>query len=204
MRGKQRILKGPDAENSEKQEMHCKAQNPQCGLEMGESLASGAVGVMPCNICCSEPHFCRECLCILCGKTMKCGYSAFSSVRCFARLLGAEFCGHGAHLTCALDCQMAGVVKQLGLDMEYICRRCDQRTDLREHVVRLLESLRYTKCKTSAETSLSTAVLIMRGTQAEGAKRLLQLVETALHMVKHLFYHSLVGFQKLKLLVGSQ
>lgn len=174
----------PKSTETEKQEMRCKARNPNCGLEIGESLTFGAVGIMPCDICCSEPHFCRECLCILCGKTMKCGYSVYASVRCFARLSGAEFCGHAAHLMCALDCQMAGVVKQLGLDMEYICRRCDQKTDLREHVVRLLDSLRYTNCKISAETNLSTALLIMQGTQADGAKRLLHLVETAIHMMQ--------------------
>ncbi|KAH7425037.1 hypothetical protein KP509_11G037200 [Ceratopteris richardii] len=163
--------------------MHCKAQNPNCGLETGESMALGVMGVMPCNVCCSEPQFCRECLCILCGKTMKCGHNSFTSVRCFARLSGGEFCAHGAHLTCALDCKMAGVIKALGLDMEYICRRCDQRTDLREHVIRLLESLRYVHCRYSAETNLTTAFQIMQGTEADGARQLLQLVESALQMV---------------------
>ncbi|KAH7306542.1 hypothetical protein KP509_22G017800 [Ceratopteris richardii] len=164
--------------------MRCRAQNPNCGLVMGESLALGAVGVMPCYICCNEPHFCRECLCILCGKTMRCGSNSFTSVRCFARLPGAEFCGHGAHLTCALECKMAGVIEKLGLHMEYICRWCDQRTDLREHVVRLLESLRYVDCKLSAEANLNTALQIMQGTKADGAKKLLQLVETAAHMLQ--------------------
>lgn len=184
MRGRPQKLKSTEPEKAEKRKMICKARNPNCGLEMGESLSLGAIGIMPCDICCSEPHFCRDCLCILCGKTMKCGYGAYASVRCFARLSGVKFCGHGAHLMCALDCQMAGNIKQLGLDMEYVCRRCDQKTDLREHIVRLLDSLRYTNSKTVAETNLRTAFLIMCDAQAEGAKRLLHLVETALHMMQ--------------------
>ena len=177
-----------EPENSKellKSERVCKAGNPNCGLIIGESLALGPIGIMPCDICCSEPEFCRECVCILCGKMMKCGFSAYTSVRCFARLSGAEFCGHAAHLMCALECRLAGVVKPLGLDMEYICRRCDQKTDLREHVVRLLDTLRYTNCRFSVESNLGTALHIMQGTQDCGAKRLIYLVQTAINMVSN-------------------
>ena len=163
--------------------MRCKAGNHDCGLEKGKSLALGAIGVMPCDICCSEPHYCRECLCILCGKNMSSGHSAFTSVRCFARLPGAEFCGHGAHLKCALDCQMAGVVKPLGLNMEYICRRCDQKTDLREHVVHLLDALKYTNSRASVEENLTMALQIICGSEDGGAKRLSSLIEMAIQMV---------------------
>lgn len=179
-RGRPRKLKSADVV---KVELKCKIGNENCGLHLGESLALGAIGVMPCDVCCSEPDFCRECLCILCGKTMKCGYSAYTSVRCFARLSGAEFCGHAAHLMCALECQLAGVVKPLGLDMEYVCRRCDQKTDLRGHVVRLIDSLRYTNCRFSVEKNLGTALQIIQGTKDGGAKRLIQLLQTAIQMM---------------------
>ena len=114
---------------------------------------------------------------------MSSGYSAFTSVRCFARLPGAEFCGHGAHLKCALDCQMAGVVKPLGLNMEYICRRCDQKTDLREHVVHLLDALKYTNSRASVEENLTMALQIIWGSEDGGAKRLSSLIEMAIQMV---------------------
>ncbi|KAI5056681.1 hypothetical protein GOP47_0028499 [Adiantum capillus-veneris] len=181
LRGRPRKYKPPT--DDVKLESQCKVGNPNCGLILGESLALGAIGVMPCDVCCAESDFCRECLCILCGKTMRCGLSAYTSVRCFARLSGAEFCGHAAHLMCALECQLAGVVKPLGLDMEYICRRCDQKTDLRGHVVRLLDSLRFTNCRFSIEKNLVTALQIIQGTKDTGAKRLVYLLQTAIQMM---------------------
>ncbi|KAH6557994.1 hypothetical protein KP509_1Z082900 [Ceratopteris richardii] len=138
---------------------------------------------MPCDVCCAEPDFCRECLCLLCGKKMRCGFNAYTSVRCFARLSGGGFCGHAAHLMCALECQLAGVVKQLGLDMEYVCRRCDSKTDLRGHVVRLLDSLRYSSCRFTVEKNLGTALRIIQGTEDGGAKCLVHHLQTAIQMI---------------------
>lgn len=164
--------------------LQCKLGNLKCALELDRSLSVGAIGVVPCNVCCSEPDFCRDCLCILCGKIINCEYTPYASIRCLARFSESGFCGHASHLMCALECQMAGVVMQLGLDMEYICRRCDQKTDLREHVVHLLDSLRYTNSSTSAERNLGMALQIMQGTQREGAKILESLVKTAIQMMR--------------------
>ncbi|MCO5582438.1 hypothetical protein L7F22_036334 [Adiantum nelumboides] len=41
-------------------EMPCKIRNPNCVLNLGESLTLGAIGVMPCDVCFTELDFCRE------------------------------------------------------------------------------------------------------------------------------------------------
>lgn len=164
--------------------MKCKVGNLNCAFEMGKSLAAGPIGVVSCDICCSESDFCRDCMCILCGTAINCDYTPYTSIRCLARLSGAGFCGHAAHLMCALECRMAGVVKSLGLDMEYMCRRCDQKTDLRENIVHLLGSIRYTNSSSSVQSILGMALHIMQGTEHGGAKSLESLIKTAIHMVE--------------------
>lgn len=80
---------------------------------------------------------------------------------------------------------MAGVVKERELDMEYLCRRCDRKTDLRELVTRLLEAVGNTVQRDVAEKSLELALQIMQGTEhgGNGARVLESLVQTALRKV---------------------
>lgn len=178
-----------DAPNSPKRSRkQCKAGNAKCGLEIGRSILLGDLECLACDVCCTEPGFCRECMCILCCKTIIPEGGESNFVRCLCKPSGEGMCGNAAHLECALHSKMAGVVKNMGLDMEYLCRRCDSRTDLRELVTLLIEAVDYTAVRTHAEKSLELALEIMKGTKrgGSGARVLGHLVQTALRKV-HFF-----------------
>jgi len=94
--------------------------------------------IMPCDLCCAGPKFCRECCCILCYKTLDPAYGGYSYIMCKVTQ-GNTICGHAAHLECALRSYMACTVEEsIGLDAEYLCRRCDGRTELISHANELL------------------------------------------------------------------
>jgi hypothetical protein len=59
---------------------------------------------------------------------------------------------------------MAGVVKHNGLDMEYLCRRCDSKMDLRDLITRLVEVMGKTTVRQKVEKSLQLALQIMQVT----------------------------------------
>ncbi|KAL2609166.1 hypothetical protein R1flu_027739 [Riccia fluitans] len=168
--------------------MRCRAGNPKCDTEMGRSvMSSGVVPASDCDICCAEPGFCRECKCILCCEDIPPDAGDCNFVRCLNRVsLEGGICGHGAHLECALKARMAGVVKESSLDMEYLCRRCDSKTDLRELVTRLLEAVGNTVKRPVAEKYLQLALQIMQGTEhgGSGARVLESLVQSALKKVQ--------------------
>jgi membrane-associated protease RseP (regulator of RpoE activity) len=63
---------------------------------------------------------------------------------------------------------MAGVVKHSGLDMEYLCRRCDSKIDLRDLITRLVEVMGKTTVRQKVEKSLQLALQIMQDTQNGG------------------------------------
>ena len=105
-------------------DLTCKAGNKTC-TSLG--AVGSASGVMLCDICCSEPGFCRDCCCILCCKTVSSSYGGYSYIRCQA-LLNGYACGHVTHLNCGPRAYMAGIVGgTIGLDAEYYCRRYDSR-----------------------------------------------------------------------------
>ncbi|KAL0368106.1 UNVERIFIED_CONTAM: hypothetical protein Scaly_1029500 [Sesamum calycinum] len=116
----------------------CKAGNRSCS-----SLAAGedhVLEVMFCDVCCSEPRFCRDCCCILCCRIIDKACDGYGYIRCEANIEGYA-CGHSCHIDCALRAYMAGTVGgSIGLDAEYYCRRCDSRTNLVSHVIKLLEN----------------------------------------------------------------
>lgn len=113
----------------------CKAGNSTCSSLILEKEHSP---IMPCDLCCAAPNFCRECCCILCYKTLDPAYGGYSYIMCKVTQ-GNTFCGHAAHLECALRSYMAGTVEEpIGLDAEYLCRRCDGRTELISHANELL------------------------------------------------------------------
>ncbi|KAJ7954874.1 protein OBERON 1-like [Quillaja saponaria] len=128
------------AYDSQSDAPRCKAGNTKCSsllLEEGEKLLPG----MSCDLCCSEPRFCRDCCCILCSKSVDLAYGGYSYIKCLEKVNDKNICGHVSHLDCALRSHMAGTVGgSIGLDAEYFCRRCDGRTDLVLHVKRLLET----------------------------------------------------------------
>lgn len=156
--------------------IHCKAGNLKCRLETGKGKFSNA---LDCDICCVESGFCRECSCILCGKSVNQELGENNFVQCEGNL-GEDFiCGHVAHLECAVICQTAGVVRSIGLDVEYYCRRCDKKTDLLKHVLGLIPTPELSKTGTDFGSNLNLALRLVQGTQQLGARILENLFQKA-------------------------
>lgn len=155
--------------------IHCKAGNAKCHLETGTGKFSNAVD---CDICCVESGFCRECSCILCGKSIDQELGEYYFIQCEGNQGEDLICGHAAHLECAVICQTAGVVRSIGLDVEYYCRRCDKKTDLLKHVLGLIPTPELSKT-VDFESSLKLALRLVQGTQQYGARILENLLQKA-------------------------
>ncbi|KAG5551206.1 hypothetical protein RHGRI_009585 [Rhododendron griersonianum] len=161
----------------------CKAGNKKCrSLVEASNFPSEA---MACDVCCSEPGFCRDCCCILCCKTTNSAYGGFSFIRCEAMISNGIICGHMAHIECALRSYMAGTVGgSIGLDAEYYCRRCDKRTELVSHVTKLFRSCESIDSRDAVEKILSVGACVLRGSQKTSAKGLLRRIEFAMSKLK--------------------
>lgn len=158
----------------------CKAGNRLCS-----SLALAARNThlaMNCDICCTEPSFCRDCSCVLCCKSIA---SSYSFIKCEAPVSEGYICGHVAHMDCALRSYLAGTVGgSIGLDAEYHCRRCDMRTDLVSHVARLLKTCESVDSRDDIEKILGVGICILRGSRKASAKKLLNQLELAMTKLK--------------------
>lgn len=155
----------------------CVAGNNMCA-----SLVAGnpSPETMICDICCSEPGFCRDCCCILCCTTISSAYGGYSYIRCEATVDG-YICGHIAHIDCALRAYLAGTVGgDIGLDAEYCCRRCDSRTDLVSHVIKLLNICGSIDSHDDIEKILNVGICILRGSRKTNAKQLLCHIKSAM------------------------
>ncbi|KAK4755798.1 hypothetical protein SAY87_009555 [Trapa incisa] len=176
----------PEPFSSDPGSVGCKARNRTCVSLVCRSDKL-ALSLMPCDICCSESNFCRECCCILCSKPVDFMRGGYSFIRCEAAI-GEEgsICGHLAHLNCGLRCYMAGTVGgSIGLDAEYYCRRCDSRTELVSHVGKLLETCKSMESLDEIDEILSMGVSLLRGSQKSSAKLLLGSIYSTLSKVKH-------------------
>ncbi|XP_021834962.2 protein OBERON 1 isoform X1 [Spinacia oleracea] len=161
----------------------CKAGNHFCASLLEDQMSPSAT--LSCDICCSEPSFCRECCCILCCKTIDLGLGGYSFIRCEATVHDDLICGHAAHINCALRSYMAGTVGgSVGLDTEYYCRRCDTRTDLTKHVTRLLKTCESIESVDEIDKMLSVGACILRGSQKKYSQKLLNRIESILHKLK--------------------
>uniref|UniRef100_A0A2P2J4T4 Uncharacterized protein n=2 Tax=Rhizophora mucronata TaxID=61149 RepID=A0A2P2J4T4_RHIMU len=162
----------------------CKAGNKMCN-SLVEQEEGSTLAAMSCDICCIEPHFCRDCCCILCCKTVNSSYGGYSYIKCEAVVSEGFSCGHVAHLNCALQTYMAGIVGgSIGLDAEYYCRRCDARTDLVPHVMRLIQTSEYIDSPDEIEKVLNIGVCILRGSQRTEAKGLQNRIELAMKKLR--------------------
>ncbi|XP_056168707.1 OBERON-like protein isoform X3 [Syzygium oleosum] len=164
--------------------LRCKARNRMCGslLEQSEKPVSPS---WPCDQCCSEPGFCRDCCCILCWRTISPASGLCDYIKCEALIDGNHICGHIAHLNCALQAYMAGTVGGvIGLDAEYYCRRCDVKTGLVPHVTGLLEASKSIDSPDECEKILKLAFCLLRGSQKTSAKTVLEQIESALTKLK--------------------
>ncbi|PKA56799.1 Protein OBERON 1 [Apostasia shenzhenica] len=116
----------------------CKAGNQLC---IRASDNECQLKTKTCDICCSEAGFCHDCCCILCSKSVDFIQDGFNIIRCQVVLEENLTCGHVSHLDCALRAYMAGTVGgSIGLDAEYYCRHCDNKSDLVPHVIEMTEA----------------------------------------------------------------
>ncbi|KAF7067646.1 hypothetical protein CFC21_073508 [Triticum aestivum] len=149
----------------------CKARNKACNLGKEGFIESSPAG--NCDICCVHPDFCRTCCCILCGKAVNNSFGGYSYIKCEAVVAENYICGHVAHLDCALRIFMAGTVGgSIGLDVQYYCRRCDNKTNLMMHVEKLLETCRSLGSRSEIEPILNMGLCILRGSRQLQAKSL--------------------------------
>ncbi|KAE9606461.1 hypothetical protein Lal_00013962 [Lupinus albus] len=158
----------------------CKAGNSMCDSLIPEQVDKYSP-LMPCDICCTELGFCRDCSCILCCKTISSAYGGYSYIKCQVKH-GDGICAHVAHMECALRSRMAGTVgRSIGLDAEYHCRRCDGRTDLISHVNKLLQTCKAIDLDDEIQKKiLNLGACLLRGSQKPIAKELLSHIELAI------------------------
>lgn len=158
----------------------CKAGNRSCiSLEVDDSPPK----FMPCDICCNEPAFCRDCCCVLCCKTVSSANGDYSYFRCKA-LVDGYICGHVTHINCGLRAYLAGTVGgSIGLDVEYYCRRCDSRSDLLSHVQKLIKTCELAGSRDQIKEMLEVATCILRDSKRESAKQLLHYISKAMEKV---------------------
>ncbi|KAM3326500.1 protein TITANIA [Capsicum chacoense] len=156
----------------------CVAGNNMCASSVA---GNPSPETMICDICCSEPGFCRDCCCILCSKTVSSTYGGYSYIRCEATVTDGYICGHISHIDCALRCYLAGAVGgSIGLDAEFLCRRCDSRTDLVSHVTKLLNICGSVDSRDDIEKILNVGFCILRGSRRTNAKQLFRRIKSAL------------------------
>ena len=107
--------------------VHCKVGNTKCNSLKLEEVKK-YLPAMPCEICCIEPSFCRDCTCILCCNTVDSACGGYSYIKCPAKVGNDNnICGHVAHMKCALRVRLAGTVGgSIGLDAEYFCHGVKQ------------------------------------------------------------------------------
>ncbi|CAL4919034.1 unnamed protein product [Urochloa decumbens] len=161
----------------------CKARNSLCNLEREGFIESPPA--QACNICCTVPGFCRECCCILCNRTIDYSFGSYSCIKCEAVVEENYICGHVAHLDCALRCYMAGTVGgTIGLDVQYYCRRCDNKTNLMMHVEKLMETCQSLKSRDEIEPILNMGLCLLRGSTQMRAKGLENHMGSAMAKLK--------------------
>ncbi|CAL9129793.1 protein OBERON 2-like [Musa acuminata AAA Group] len=161
----------------------CKAGNVMCSLQ--GKVKTNTSSAKDCDICCSEVGFCHDCCCILCCKTVDWAYEGYGFIRCEASVDEQYICGHVAHVECALRSYMAGTVGgSIGLDVEYYCRRCDNKTDLMPHVTKLLKVCESVDSKEDMEKILNLGFCILRGSEQERAKNLQNHIRFAIAKLK--------------------
>ncbi|KAK9003750.1 hypothetical protein V6N11_018649 [Hibiscus sabdariffa] len=169
--------------DAECDDLTCKAGNKKCNSLCAKAESPSLVS-LPCDLCCSESRFCRDCCCILCSKTVDLKFGGYSYIKCEAMVDG-YICGHVAHLNCALRSYMAGTVAgSIGLDAEYYCRRCDTKTSLVPHVTMLLKTCESIDSRDEIEKILNIGLCVLRGSQNTNARGILNHIEYAIKELK--------------------
>ncbi|KAL5219656.1 hypothetical protein ABZP36_020340 [Zizania latifolia] len=161
----------------------CKARNNLCKLEREGFIESSPA--QDCVICCKMPGFCRECCCVFCHRVVDYSFGGYSYIKCEAVLEENYICGHIGHLDCALRTFMAGTVGgKIDLDVQYYCRRCDNKTNLMMHVEELLETCQSLQSRDEIEPILNTGLCLLRGSRQKRAKSLENYMGSAMAKLK--------------------
>ncbi|KAK2404820.1 hypothetical protein P8452_10414 [Trifolium repens] len=138
---------------------------------------------MPCDFCCGEPKFCRECCCILCYKAVDSTHGGYSYIMCKVKHDDA-ICGHIAHLECAFRAYTAGTLGgMIGLDAEYFCRRCNGRTELISHVHKLLLTCETIDSDDVKEKMLNLGINLLHGSEKVAAKEIMSRITLAMSKI---------------------
>lgn len=160
----------------------CKARNNLCKLEREGFIESSPA--QDCDLCCKMPDFCRECCCVFCHRVVDYSFGGYSYIKCEAVLEENKICGHIGHLDCALRTFMAGTVGGcIDLDMQYCCRRCDNKTNLMLHVEKFLEICQSLQSRDDIEPILNTGLCLVRGSRQTRAKSLESIMRSAMAKV---------------------
>lgn len=161
----------------------CKVGNQRCRSLILEEVEKYSPA-MPCDICCANPRFCRGCRCLLCCKALDLAYDGYSYFKCPAKV-GDYICGHAVHFDCALRSYLAGTVGGIiGLDVEYLCMRCDGKTDLISHVNKLLQTCEAIDADDdNKEKILNLGVSLLGESEKASAKELMRRIELAISKV---------------------
>ncbi|XP_006651815.1 uncharacterized protein LOC102713345 [Oryza brachyantha] len=161
----------------------CKARNNLCKLESEGFIESSPA--QDCVICCKMPGFCRECCCVFCRKVVDYSFGGYTYIKCEAVLEENKICGHIGHLDCALRTFMAGTVGgSIDLDVQYCCRRCDNKTNLMMHIEKLLETCQSLQSRDEIEPILNTGLCLLRGSRQAKAKSLENYMGSAMAKLK--------------------
>ncbi|GBG88931.1 hypothetical protein CBR_g48542 [Chara braunii] len=193
------------------QKAGCRRGNAWCVL--AHWMGKMRMGV--CDICCREPGFCRGCSCLLCGEDLRPDPLGVEVIRCMGTLerrvkggvaggsggatgglaggavakAGDGACLHAVHLKCAMENRVAGVVWELCLDAEYLCRACETVSNLMPMWGRLIvlamdgtdEGL---SARTEMLKTLTTALHILKETDREDLEGAFKLVELVIKRLK--------------------
>uniref|UniRef100_A0A0D9VYY4 Uncharacterized protein n=1 Tax=Leersia perrieri TaxID=77586 RepID=A0A0D9VYY4_9ORYZ len=161
----------------------CRARNNLCKLERDGFTESSPA--QDCVICCKMPGFCRECCCVFCRKVVDYSFGGYSYIKCEAVLEENYICGHIGHLDCALRTFMAGTVGgSIALDVQYCCRRCDNKTNLMMHVEKLLDTCQSLQSRDEIEPILNTGLCLLRGSRQIRAKKMEKYMGSAMAKLK--------------------
>ncbi|KAJ7523105.1 hypothetical protein O6H91_18G037700 [Diphasiastrum complanatum] len=121
--------------------------------------SDGPVQSCGCQICLRDSTFCFGCACSFCRTAIQ-HKENWTFTKC-------PICNHLCHLECALKSRRAGVVPELGLDGEYLCPCCLEKSDLvpfwRDRVKDALSCIDMTLL----QKHVTSAILVLNGTHRE-------------------------------------
>ncbi|KAJ7519380.1 hypothetical protein O6H91_20G035800 [Diphasiastrum complanatum] len=112
-----------------------------------------------CQVCSCDSSFCHGCTCSLCKIFIQ-HKQSWTFIKC-------PICRHFCHLECALKAMRAGVVAELGMDGEFLCPCCLNKSDLVPFWIDRLKDALTSIDRPALQKYLTSAVLVLNGTQRQ-------------------------------------